>query len=275
MSSLPKSTLALIDRIVAHVEQNRAKFESLVTTFQGQIETSRELRPLIHSIKSRVKDSDHLRNKLIKKGLEAKEQGEPFPYSLENVFRKMNDIAGFRIIHLHTKQVADINRILNELFTEYQWTLLEGPSARTWDDESRQFFQDLGFETVDSSKTMYTSVHYVIQLNSRTEITFELQVRTLMEEVWGEVDHSINYPKKSPSDSCREQIKVLARVTSSASRLVDSIFLAHQSALGDSSRADDAAPSRPKGRVRSNTVKRKRAKPKKLVSHSEELGHGS
>ena len=37
----------------------------------------------------------------------------------------------------------------------------------------------------------------------------------------------INYPKKSDSVSCREQIKTLARVTSSCSRLVDSIFTTH------------------------------------------------
>lgn len=45
-----------------------------------------------------------------------------------------------------------------------------------------------------------------------------------MEEVWGEVDHSINYPHKTESLPCREQIKALARATSSCSRLVDSIF---------------------------------------------------
>lgn len=45
-----------------------------------------------------------------------------------------------------------------------------------------------------------------------------------MEEVWGEVDHSINYPHKSDSVACREQIRALARATSSATRLVDSIF---------------------------------------------------
>jgi len=78
---------------------------------------------------------------------------------------------------------------------------------------------------------MYTSVHYVVQPNSISELTCEIQVRTLMEEVWGEVDHKINYPEKADSLSCREQIKVLARVTSSCSRLVDSIFLAHQEAL--------------------------------------------
>jgi putative GTP pyrophosphokinase len=51
-----------------------------------------------------------------------------------------------------------------------------------------------------------------------------------MEEVWGEVDHLINYPIPSTRLSSREQLKVLARVTSGATRLVDSIFLTHADA---------------------------------------------
>ena len=75
---------------------------------------------------------------------------------------------------------------------------------------------------------MYTSVHYVIEANTRTKYTCEIQVRTLMEEVWGEVDHRINYPYATDSLHCLEQIKVLARVTSGCTRLVDSIFRSHE-----------------------------------------------
>ena len=45
-----------------------------------------------------------------------------------------------------------------------------------------------------------------------------------MDEVWGEVGHSINYPHKNGDIACREQILALARVTSGATRLVDAIF---------------------------------------------------
>jgi hypothetical protein len=51
-----------------------------------------------------------------------------------------------------------------------------------------------------------------------------------MEEVWGEVDHLINYQTPTAVLSSSEQLKVLARVTSSATRLVDAIFLTHESA---------------------------------------------
>jgi cellulose biosynthesis protein BcsQ len=83
----------------------------------------------------------------------------------------------------------------------------------------------------------------VVASASRTKLTAEIQVRTLMEEVWGEVDHQLNYPHETQSLACREQLKVLARVTSSATRLVDSIF---------STQADDDVRVLTKTGVRKN-----------------------
>ena len=110
------------------------------------------------------------------------------------------------------------------MFQEGRYDLLEGPFARSWDDESRQFFRELPDRDPGQPVDVH-EVHYVIGSASRTKVTAEIQVRTLAEEVWGEVDHSINYPHKTDSVACAEQLKVLARVTSSTSRLVDSIFL--------------------------------------------------
>lgn len=225
--AIPVAQLKLIDRLVKHFIENKNCFDSLLYQLKGHVEGSKKIQVLAHSIKWRVKDPDHLREKLIRKGLEAKEQGKDFPYTLENLFKKVNDLAGFRILHLHTTQIEEINKELLAIFYEQQWVKLEGPKARTWDDEHRQYFNSIGIKT-EKSPSLYTSVHYVVQPNSRTELTCEIQVRTLMEEVWGEVDHQINYPVKTNSLSCREQIKVLARVTSSCSRLVDSIFLANK-----------------------------------------------
>lgn len=78
---------------------------------------------------------------------------------------------------------------------------------------------------------MYTTVHYVVEANPRTQIRCEIQVRTLMDEVWGEVSHQVNYPTESPSSSCRDQLKVLARLTTGGTRLVDSIFKSHNETI--------------------------------------------
>ncbi len=210
----------LIDAYARHREH--------VDLFRDQLllalNSSAKLSVFIHSIRSRLKDPKHLRGKLERKLKACASAKKVFDVRPENLLVKINDLVGVRILHLHTRQIRHIDAVLREIFEENKYRLVEGPFARTWDDESRQFFNECNIQT-QVSPSMYTSVHYVIESVSRTKVTAEIQVRTLSEEVWGEVDHSMNYPNQSDSVPCREQLKVLARVTSSATRLVDSIFL--------------------------------------------------
>ena len=60
--------------------------------------------------------------------------------------------------------------------------------------------------------------------NEKSDVTCEIQVRTLFEEIWGEIDHTINYPHATNSIACKEQIRVLAKLVSTGTRLADSIF---------------------------------------------------
>jgi len=47
------------------------------------------------------------------------------------------------MLHLHTKQFAQIDHELRSIFDEQKFRLIEGPFARTWDDEYREFFSSL------------------------------------------------------------------------------------------------------------------------------------
>jgi putative GTP pyrophosphokinase len=212
--------------MVQHFIDNKGLISMSLNSFEGYVLNSENLMNIIHSHKARLKDPEHLMDKLIRKYNESVEKKKKFTITKNNLLIKINDLGGFRILHLYTKQFEQIHLELKKIIDEQNWKIVEGPSAKTWDDESREYFESIGVK-VDKSPNMYTSVHYIIKPNSKSGITLEVQVRTLMEEVWGEVDHSINYPHKSDSSSVREQIKVLARVTSSCSRLVDSIFSTH------------------------------------------------
>ena len=216
-----------IGLLVGHFKNNQTTFESLLEQLVSSLRSDQVLTGLVHSLKARVKDCDHLQDKLERKMIDAKAEKSDLDLTTENLFEKINDLAGCRILHLYTKQFEPIHECLTRIFAEYKYELIEGPIARTWDDESRALFAQMGITTKDSP-SLYTSVHYVIAPNRRTRITCEIQVRTLAEELWGEVDHTINYPHLSESLACREQIKVLARVTSSCTRLVDAIFSSHE-----------------------------------------------
>jgi ppGpp synthetase/RelA/SpoT-type nucleotidyltranferase len=222
-----KKELNHIKALVDHYVSQRSVVETLLNGLSNHILGSKSLMHHIHSTKGRLKDADHLEDKLLRKLREAKEKNKAFDITEANLLFKINDLAGFRILHLHTGQIVSIDKELRAVLAEHKYKLFEKPEAKTWDDESREFFAKCGLKSV-KSPSMYTSVHYVVESNSRTKMTCEIQVRTLAEELWGEVDHTMNYPHKTEIESCREQIKVLARATSTCSRLVDSIFQAHE-----------------------------------------------
>src|SRR5260370_41756092 len=124
--------------------------------------------------------------------------------------------------------MEQIHSHLMDVILEQQYKLIEEPTANCWDVEYEAIYKGLGIAT-HSRESMYTTVHYVVESNQRTKITCEIQVRTLMDEVWGEVSHRVNYPLESAKDICKDQLKILARLTTGCTRLVDSIFKSHKS----------------------------------------------
>jgi len=220
-----------IDRLVNHYLANQGLIRRFLSSVDSQIADAvldtEPLSRLVHSVKRRMKDPSHLKDKLIRKLLKKREAGEDFDITEDNLFLRINDLGGYRILHLHTQQMGEIHTALLELLDQAQCELFEPPSANIWDEESRAYFEGIGIRT-EVNPRLYSSVHYVIQPRSRTRITCEIQVRTLADEIWGEIDHKINYPHPHESLPCREQIKALARVASSCSRLVDSIVASHR-----------------------------------------------
>ena len=221
--ALKKTVERKIDAAVQHFSDNKHLFEIFAKSLIVHLAENQELAPYIHFLKYRVKDPQDLRNKLIKRAINAASAGSNLEITKDNLFTQINDLAGVKILHLHTEQLEAINRIIIEILTEHKYPIVRGPIGMCWDLEYETLFQEFGI-TTESRDSMYTSVHYVIEANQKTSIKAELQVRTLMEEVWGEVSHRVNYPSESINKSCREQLKVLARFTSGCTRLVDSIF---------------------------------------------------
>jgi ppGpp synthetase/RelA/SpoT-type nucleotidyltranferase len=214
---------AAIESILAHFKDNQDLYKRQLGVLRENLSEHPKLKPFVHSMKWRMKEADNLKDKLIRKGKEADDEGRPFDITIDNLSEKVTDLIGFRIIHLHTREIEKLDKVLRSILDDSGYKLIEGPIAHTWDEDATAYFSGIKIETKINPR-MYTSVHYVVQVNTKTKITCEIQVRTLAEELWGEVDHMLNYPKETEIAACRDQIKVLARFTSGCSRLVDSIF---------------------------------------------------
>lgn len=192
----------------------------ILVFFQKHPLLNKKPLPIIHSIKSRLKDPMHLADKLERK------LAEGTRINKDNIFTAITDFIGVRVLHLHQEQFESIHSAIVEKVSTGDWLFIEPPKAFTWDPESVQFYSQLSI-TTELRETYYTSIHYLVKPNNQNSICCEIQVRTLFEEIWGEIDHTINYPHPTDSLACGEQLRVLAKLISTGTRLADSIFRSH------------------------------------------------
>lgn len=132
----------------------------------------------IHSIEPRAKTVDSFRKKCLK----LNDEGDDYKYL--NPLSEVTDLAGVRVIAFFPKALPDICSAI-----ECNFTVKEK--------------KDIGEERFDQGKIGYKSIHYLIELPSnRTELaeyqelkgyTAEIQVRTILQHAWAEMEHDIQY----------------------------------------------------------------------------------
>lgn len=218
-----------IDAIMKTVDDRRYEFsiyaEGVYKFFLQHPDLIRGHPPAVHSVRWRMKDPDHLRKKILRKGANGEE------ITPKNVFERITDVAGVRILHLYQEQLKSINDVIVRRADAGDWVLAEKPKAYTWDPESVDFMRSLSLDVLQK-ESFYTSVHYIVRPRAHADVSCEIQVRTLFEEIWGEVDHCLNYPEPTSNVACREQIRVLAKLVGAGSRLVDAVFRTHSNLTG-------------------------------------------
>ncbi len=226
MATYPPPNPEIVEACVAAYEEQRHNLRIFATGVRDFFAAHPTLAsgafPTIHSVKFRLKDRDHLRSKIVRKKVD-----ENRDINTENLFQEVTDLAGVRVLHLHMAQFIAINAAIHQQVEGGHWFLFETPMAYTWDPDSVQFYQDLGLST-QIKESRYTSVHYVVKPNDTLPISCEIQVRTLFEEIWGEIDHAINYPLPSETLACKEELRVLAKMVGAGTRLCEAIFKSHR-----------------------------------------------
>lgn len=211
------------DDVISYYKENIYRLEQFQVGvekfFISNPKLNRKPLPIIHSLKGRIKEPDHLADKIIRK----KSHGTEI--TRDNLFNEITDLIGIRVLHLYHDQFPIIHQEILSSVEQGDWAFVEAPKAYTWDPESKLMYDNLGIES-EVRETFYTSVHYLVRPNNSNPnpISCEIQVRTLFEEIWGEIDHSINYPHPVKDIACKEQLRVLSKLVSTGTRLADSIF---------------------------------------------------
>lgn len=164
----------------------------------------------VHSLKIRIKDPEHLIEKIIRK----KEENPERVITIENYFLEVTDLIGLRALHLFKDEWLPIHESIICV-----WETHEQPTAYVRSGDPDKFFIDNGCK-VKSHDAGYRSVHYVIKTQpTKTLYLAEVQVRTIFEEGWSEIDHRLRYPYDINNDLLNEYLKIFNRLAGSSDEM--------------------------------------------------------
>lgn len=169
--------------------------------------------PAVHSLKLRAKSPEHLVEKIIRKRLE-KPDIEITP---ENYPTVITDLVGVRALHLFKDDWKPIHDVVTKT-----WDLHETPLAYIREGDSkdvREQFEAAGCN-VQEHPHGYRSVHYlIISKPTKETVITELQVRTIFEEGWSEIDHRIRYPYKKNELLLSQYLVLMNRLAGNADEM--------------------------------------------------------
>jgi putative GTP pyrophosphokinase len=159
----------------------------------------------VHSVQHRAKDpSSFGRKAAIPSDIDPKapKYGDPL--------KEITDLAGVRVITHFPGSLADIDRLLSEEFDIVERS-------------------DKGLELIEEERFGYQSIHYLVRVKlERTRLAeygrfagsvAEVQVRTILQHAWAEIEHDIQYKssKTIPSE-IRRRFMALAGMLEMADR---------------------------------------------------------
>jgi ppGpp synthetase/RelA/SpoT-type nucleotidyltranferase len=172
----------------------------------------------IHSVKSRIKDSERLIEKIVRKTSSRREKyGQEFQFTVDNYKDEVTDLIGVRAIHIFKEDWEDIHNFISKT-----WNVIEiTANVREGDDTQR--FEELNIQ-IQSRKSGYRSVHYLIEFfPTNQRVIAEIQVRTIFEEGYGEIDHQLRYSHSEIPEVLALNLLLFNRIAGSSDEMASLI----------------------------------------------------
>lgn len=218
--------------------KKRERYEDILEEFytiylkdvlKGKKKTEPEVK--IHSIRSRVKNPEHLIAKIIRK--KQKNQKKYRNLDKTNYEKFITDLIGIRCLVLfkadwrnfHQYLVSafenDVKYYIRDCISDFDEDInhsyiAEKPKVHIRNGDSRDLYDSvLSPDSILDGK-IYRSVHYIIKYKG---VYLEIQVRTLFEEGWGEIDHAVVYPYYQDDKILKEYTELLNRLSGLADEM--------------------------------------------------------
>ncbi|WP_019411161.1 RelA/SpoT domain-containing protein [Pseudomonas psychrophila] len=180
------------------------QLSSRIRTFEG-----------VHSVRWRIKNPLHLLKKIIRKNLEDKPQEKWRNINSENYLSCATDLIGVRALHLFKDECLVIDNSIRNT-----WDICEPATIyiREGDNTHPELIERGG--QVKDHEFGYRSIHYLVSSKPEKQIlTAEIQVRTIFQEGWSEIDHKVKYPDYSDNQEVKLFLQVFNGLAGSADEM--------------------------------------------------------
>lgn len=165
--------------------------------------------PYVHSLSYRVKKTTHLMEKIIRKNPKYLREGNSI--SITNYDHYITDLMGIRILLLFKEDWSPVHDYLMDKFGD---CLAEKAFVYIRSGDERSLYEGK-IDIIEERP--YRSAHYLVKTQEGPCI--EIQVRTLYEEAWSEMDHKLRYPNNMSNEMLTEYMEIMNRVTGMADEM--------------------------------------------------------
>jgi ppGpp synthetase/RelA/SpoT-type nucleotidyltranferase len=169
-----------------YIHKIKADLAAILQSIEVKIIESRDKGLPVYSTKCRLKSADSVFLKVKRK---------------KKSLSEIKDYAGLRILCLFEKDLYEVHKFLVdaikqegdlEEFKIFNW---EKEDERIFRKEIDRVWNDYGYDN-KKKKSGYRSIHYIIRIkHSHADYYIEIQMRTLLQDAWGELEHYLSYKK--------------------------------------------------------------------------------
>lgn len=199
----------LLDTIAARYGEQRKELHLPAASLAERLRQVQE----VHSVRVRIKEPDHLVAKIIRKTVERPHIG----ITAENFTSRITDLLSLRVLHLFKEDWRPIHE-----FIVSAWDLAEPPTANVRRGDGERVIQASAERgcAIHEHRFGYRSVHYVISSQpSAVPFVAEIQVRTILEEAWSEIDHRIRCPYELDNPMMARFLEIFNRLAGHADEM--------------------------------------------------------
>lgn len=183
------------------------KFQLIAAEYVNQI----SILPEVHSVRFRIKDIEHLIEKIIRKAVEYEETDIEF--NKDTYLVEITDVIGIRALYVFKSDYLPLHK---SIITNYKRNFCEKPQVKLREGDDKKIYK--GLKNVEFQFGVdYRSIHYTVRHTDADKIMvpIEIQTRSIFEEGWSEINHNLLYKKSHISVAEEIVLKQASSILSS------------------------------------------------------------